>query len=160
MAASEKLDKKDTGTAIRDIIIPILNSFGFELVDMEYKKSGPRWFLRVFIDKKGGVSLDDCETASTHISQVLDVEDTIPHTYILEVSSPGLDRPLKRIEDYQRETGKLVRINTYKPINNQREFFGRILGVEGELIKIADRKIGEIEILLSDIAKARLDVEF
>ncbi|MBI5044190.1 MAG: ribosome maturation factor RimP [Nitrospirae bacterium] len=156
----DAVEKKDSDEAIKDIIIPILSSFGIELVDLEYKKSGPKWFLRVFIDKKDGVSLDDCEKASKHISQVLDVEDIIPHTYILEVSSPGLDRPLKKIEDYQREKGKLVRINTFGPINNQKIFIGRILDIESGNVKIEEERLGKMEIPLSNIAKARLEIEF
>lgn len=154
------VERKDSDEAIKDIIIPILSSFGIELIDLEYKKSGPKWFLRVFIDKKDGVSLDDCEKASKHISQVLDVEDIISHTYILEVSSPGLDRPLKKTEDYQREKGKLVKINTFGPINNQKIFIGRILDIESGIVKVEEEKLGIIEIPLSNIAKARLEIEF
>ncbi len=156
----DAVERKDSDEAIKDVIVPILSSFGIELVDLEYKKSGPKWFLRVFIDKKGGVSLDDCEKVSKHISQVLDVEDIIPHTYTLEVSSPGLDRPMKKIEDYQREKGKLVRINTFGPINNQKIFIGRILDIESGNVKIEEEKLGQMEIPLSNIAKARLEVEF
>ncbi|MBI5181835.1 MAG: ribosome maturation factor RimP [Nitrospirae bacterium] len=156
----DDVEKRDSAEAIKDIIIPILSSFGIELVDLEYKKSGHKWFLRVFIDKKDGVALDDCEKVSTHISQVLDVEDIIPHTYILEVSSPGLDRPLKKTEDYQREKGKLVRINTFGSINNQKIFIGRILDIESGNVKIEEDKLGKMEIPLSNIAKARLEIEF
>lgn len=154
------VERKDSDEAIKDIIIPILSSFGIELIDLEYKKSGPKWFLRVFIDKKDGVSLDDCEKASKHISQILDVEDIIPHTYVLEVSSPGLDRPLKKTEDYQREKGKLVRINTFGPINNQKIFIGRILDIDNGIVRIEENKLGQMEIPLSNIAKARLEIEF
>lgn len=156
----DTVEKRDSAEAIKDIIIPILSSFEIDLVDLEYKRSGPNWFLKVFIDKKGGVSLDDCEKASKHISQVLDVEDIIPHSYTLEVSSPGLDRPLKNTEDYQREKGKLVRINTFGPINNQKIFIGRILDIDNSIVRIEEEKLGQMEIPLSNIAKARLEIEF
>ncbi len=156
----DAVEKKDSDEAIKDVIIPILSSFEIELIDLEYKRSGPIWFLRVLIDKKGGVSLDDCEKASKHISQVLDVEDIIPHSYTLEVSSPGLDRPLKKTEDYQREKGKLARINTFGPINNQKIFIGKILDVDNGIVRIEEERLGQMEIPLSNIAKARLEVEF
>lgn len=116
--------------------------------------------MRIFIDKEGGVTLNDCEKVSRQISQLLDAEDVIPHAYVLEVSSPGLDRPLKRFEDYIRYKGRPVRVNTRLPYNNRTSFRGRIASAEEGKIRIETEKEGSIEILFSDISSARLEVEF
>ena len=145
---------------IRDIIKSVADSFGFMLDDVEYITQGKRWILRIYIDKEGGVTLDDCASVSSSISRILDSEEVISHTYLLEVSSPGLDRPLKTINDYSRYKGRLVKINTRKPYISGTSFKGRITSVEGEKILIETEKEGVIEILFSDVANARLIVEF
>lgn len=103
---------------------PIVSSFGFELVDVEYVKEAGTWYLRLYIDKEGGITIDDCETVSRLFSDKLDEEDFIDDAYIMEVSSPGLGRPLKKEKDFKRSIGKKVEIRTYRPINKQKEFFG------------------------------------
>jgi len=145
---------------IKDIVRPVIDSFGLLFDDIEYIPQGRRWVLRIIIDKEGGVTLDDCEKVSRQVSQLLDVEDVIPHTYVLEVSSPGLDRPLKRFEDYIRYRGRLVRVKTRQPYNNRTSFTGRIVSAEEGKIRIETEKEGIIEILFSDIMNARLEVEF
>ncbi|MCI6044673.1 ribosome maturation factor RimP [bacterium] len=103
---------------------PIVSSFGFELVDVEYVKEAGTWYLRLYIDKEGGITIDDCEAVSRLFSDKLDEEDFIDDAYIMEVSSPGLGRPLKKEKDFKRSMGKEVEIRTYRPIDRQKEFFG------------------------------------
>lgn len=145
---------------IKNIVEPVVDSYGLVLDDIEYIPHGKRWVLRVFIDKEGGVTLYDCEKVSRQISQLLDAEDVIPHTYVLEVSSPGLDRPLKVFEDYIRYRGRPVRVNTRQPYNNRTSFQGRIASAKEGKIRIETEKEGPVEILFSDISTARLVVEF
>src|SRR3990167_9137109 len=97
-------------TAVENLVKPIVESEGMELVDVEYKKEGKTWYLRIFIDKNAGVTLDDCQNISYQIEKLLDVEDIISDSYTLEVSSPGIERPLKKISDYNRFKNRLVKI--------------------------------------------------
>lgn len=145
---------------IKDIIKSVVDSFGLMLFDIEYITQGKRWILRVYVDKEGGVTLDECAKVSSELSRTLDAEDVIQHAYVLEVSSPGLDRPLKQISDYSRFIGRLVKINTRVPYNGVTSIKGRIISVEGETIKIETEKKDTIEILFTDTANARLVVEF
>ena len=103
---------------------PIVSSFGFELVDVEYVNEAGTWYLRLYIDKEGGITIDDCEAVGRLFSDKLDEEDFIDDAYVMEVSSPGLGRPLKKEKDFKRSIGKEVEIRTYRPIDKQKEFFG------------------------------------
>jgi len=150
------------------IIDPILQAYGLELVDLEYKHEGRDWFLRIFIDKPGGVTLDDCAEVSREVGAVLEVEDLIRNAYRLEVSSPGLDRPLKKIEDYRRFAGSLVKVKTFESMDpdqrgqSRKTFTGTLLGVDGDRVRIEqqDKKGGIVEIPFSGIAKGHLEFEF
>lgn len=150
------------------IVEPILESMSMELVDLEYKHEGRDWFLRIFIDKEGGVNLDDCAEVSREVGAVLEVEDLIRTAYRLEVSSPGIDRPLKKVGDFERFAGSLVRVKTYESLDPdqrghaRKTFVGTLLGVEGGLVRIeqADKKGGVVEFPLEGIAKANLEYEF
>ena len=102
-------------------LLPLMQEHGFELVDVEYVKEGDIWYLRAYIDKEGGISLDDCELISRKVSDWLDKEDFIQDSYILEVSSPGLGRPLKKDKDFARSIGKDVEIRLYKALNKSKE---------------------------------------
>ena len=106
------------------LLLPIMEVHGFELVDVEYVKEGGNWYLRAYIDKDGGISVDDCEVISRAFSDRLDEEDFIEDSYILEVSSPGLGRPLKKEKDYIRSMGKKLEIRTFRTIDRQKEFYG------------------------------------
>lgn len=143
---------------IKEIVTPVLLSQGFELVDLEYQRERQGWVLRLFIDREGGVYLDDCSEVSRELSAVLDVRDVISHSYTLEVSSPGLTRPIKKREDFEKYQNRLVKIRTFQPIHGQRNFKGILRGIEGETVKvaIADRIL---EIPLPSIAKANLEIE-
>ena len=115
---------------------PIVSSFGFELVDVEYVKEAGTWYLRLYIDKEGGITIDDCETVSRLFSDKLDEEDFIDDAYIMEVSSPGLGRPLKKEKDFKRSIGKEVEIRTYRPIDKQKEFFGVLTAYDESQVTI------------------------
>ena len=134
-------------------------AMGMEVVLTEVKGSGNRSILRVFIDQPGGISLDDCERFSKRFSVLLDVEDWIPSSYVLEVSSPGLDRPLIKETDFQRFAGKSAKIRTRLPLQGQRSFKGKILGAcQGRVIMELDQA-KRVEISLTEIEKANLVVE-
>ena len=107
-----------------EILIPIVEEYGFELVDVEYVKEGSNWYLRAYIDKPGGITVNDCEAVSRKLSDILDEKDYIDDAYILEVSSPGLGRPLKKEKDFKRSLGEEVEIRTYRMVEKQKEFTG------------------------------------
>jgi ribosome maturation factor RimP len=145
---------------LQRFVKPILQSLGFELVDLAYVGHGPKGILRVFIEKEGGITLEDCAEASRYISHALDVEDPIAHPYHLEVSSPGLDRPLKKLEEFDRYRGRKVKIKTHQPIEGQKVFRGELKERLGETIFIIAEDGKEIEIPFPEIFSARLLVEF
>ena len=107
-----------------ELLAPIIEEHSFELVDLEYVKEGSDWYLRAYIDKPGGINIDDCEVVSRAFSDRLDEKDFIEDAYILEVSSPGLGRPLKKDRDFERNLGKIIECKSYKPIDGQKEFSG------------------------------------
>ena len=111
---------------VQDVVSPILWAQGLELVEVVYVGQGPRSVVRVLIDKPGGVTVTDCEQAHKALGPALDVADPVPHAYMLEVSSPGLDRPFKRLQDYQRAIGKEVNLKLRQPLNGQWRVTGRL----------------------------------
>jgi ribosome maturation factor RimP len=141
------------------ILEPLLKAEGLSLVDIQYKWERGGWILRVLIDKKQGITLDDCARVSREFGQLLDVENTIPTSYRLEVSSAGLDRPLKKMEDFVRYTGRRVRIKTKDPVSGRRNFKGDLLGcIEGKvMVKVEGSEVFTIP--LSSILKANLELE-
>lgn len=141
---------------------PLIEAEGMELVDVEYLREGGRWVLRLFIDKPGGVSLEDCQTISRQVERVLDVEDPIETAYSLEVSSPGVARPLKKRDDFRRFAEREVEIRTFGPVGEppRRNFKGRLLGIDEEDI-IRVEIGGEVfELPWDQVAKAKLAVDF
>jgi ribosome maturation factor RimP len=135
---------------------------GFELVDVEAKRDRDGFVVRLYIDREGGIGLDDLQSVSEEVSAILDAEDPIDRTYTLEVSSPGLDRPLKKEADYRRFAGSLARVSSYETVEGRRHWTGRLVGVEDGLVTISLTKEGGVEcrIPLAKIAHARLEVEF
>ena len=107
---------------VEALVLPIVEANNFELVDVEYVKEAGTWYLRIYIDKEGGIFINDCELVSRALSEIMDQDDPIEDAYILEVSSPGLGRPIKKDKDFQRNLGDEVEVRTYKPINKQKEF--------------------------------------
>ncbi|MDQ0059702.1 ribosome maturation factor RimP [Paenibacillus harenae] len=146
-------------TAVEEMILPFLDSHGFELVDIEYVKEGGNWFLRIFVDKEGGIDIDDCGRISEHVSEQLDKNDPISDAYFLEVSSPGAERPLKKPEDVRKAVGKHVYITTYEPISGAKEFEGLLLSFDGDNAVVAVGK-KEHTIPYSKVASARLAIVF
>lgn len=144
---------------VESVLLPVIQEMGLEMVDVTYGKEGSQWYLRIFIDRDGGVSLDDCQLASGKIGRILDEVDPIPQAYILEVSSPGIERPLKKIDDFRRFTGKMVNITTFKPVAGQKNFTGSLKGLRGKEI-LLETKGAEVTVPLEQVASARLAVEF
>jgi ribosome maturation factor RimP len=154
LCASKSLEAKITALAER-----VAASLGMEVVLVEIKGGGNRSVLRTFIDQPGGISLNDCERFSRQFSLLLDIEDWIPFSYILEVSSPGLNRPLVREEDFRRFGGKNAKVRTRLPLEGQSNFKGRILGVSDGVLKLEVAPGKQIEILLAQIERANLLIE-
>lgn len=141
------------------LVQPILEEEGLELVELVFKRGAKRSLLRFFIDKPGGVTLDDCSGLSAQLGDLLDVEDLIPHRYTLEVSSPGATRPLKRPEDYERFVGRLVNITTREPVEGLRHLMGRLVAYTDGRVSLDVPSIGPVTIGLDTIERARLEVE-
>lgn len=141
------------------LITPIVEKYAFELVDVEYVKEGGAFYLRAYIDKPEGITVDDCETVSREFSDRLDEEDFIEEAYIMEVSSPGHGRPLKKEKDYKRSMGKELEIRTYRPINREKEFYGILTAYDENSVTI-DCEGGEMTFQKSDIALIRLAFDF
>jgi len=144
---------------VEQLVQPFLEDNGFELVDIEYVKEGSNWFLRVFVDKEGGIDIDDCGRISEYLSEQLDANDPIPTAYFLEVSSPGAERPLKKPEDVTKAVGKDVFVTTYEPIDGQKEFEGKLLSFENEELVVQSGK-KQTAIPYSKVASARLAIIF
>ena len=142
---------------IREMARAILEFEGMELVHLEMKPGPQGWFLRLFIDRDGGVSLDDCSRVSRQLSAQLDVEEPIEHRYTLEVSSPGLDRPLYSDGDFARFAGREVRVSTYAPFEGRRRFSGRLNGLINGAVHLVLDGEREIAIPRSQIASAKLE---
>lgn len=143
-----------------ELLLPIVERYGFELVDVEYVKEAGVWYLRAYIDKPGGITVDDCADVSREFSDILDEKDYIDDAYIFEVSSPGLGRPLKKEKDFKRSIGEEVEIRTYRPINRQKEFIG-ILKEYDETTVTIEYEDEETQVFnRSDIALIRLAFDF
>lgn len=143
-----------------EILQPIVDANGFELVDVEYVKEGGTWYLRAYIDKPGGITVDDCELVSRSANDILDEKDFIEESYIFEVSSPGLGRPLKKEKDFARSIGEEVEIRTFRAINRQKEFFGILEAYDKESVTIELEDGEMMQIARADIALIRLAFDF
>lgn len=120
------------------LLEPILSQYGLELVDVEFVKEGADWYLRAYIDKEGGIGIDECETVSRALEAKLDEEDFISDAYILEISSPGLTRPLKKEKDYARNLGKMIEIHTFRPIDFRKEFAGILKAYDDSTVTLEE----------------------
>ena len=139
---------------------PIIDQFGFELVDVEYVKEAGNWYLRFYIDKEGGITVDDCEAVSRRFSDILDEKDYIEDSYIFEVSSPGLGRPLKKEKDFKRNLGEEVEIRTYRAIDRQKEFVGILKSYDENTVTITYEDETEQTFDRKEIALIRLAFDF
>lgn len=153
---------------IEELILPILEDLELELVDIEYQREGHGWVLRFFLDKEGGIILDECADASREIAALLDVEDLIDTAYQLEVSSPGIDRPLKKLKDFKRFSGQKGKIKTLHPCDpderghKRKTFVGTLQGTDGDMVLLlqSDKKGGQVAFTLDQIEKANLELDF
>ncbi|MDO4486695.1 MAG: ribosome maturation factor RimP [Bacillota bacterium] len=157
--------KKKITEIVEEMLEDYLQQEGYELYNTEFVKEGRDWFLRVYIDKPSCgeneyIGTEDCEKVSRYLSEKLDEADPIEQNYYLEVSSPGMDRPLLKPEHYQRYTGSEVEIRLYKGKDGTKNIQGILKGISGEIITVADHDGREWELQLSEIAKAKLAVIF
>ena len=154
MSKSSEYEKKTS-----DFVLPILEKKGFELYDVEYVKEGSDYYLRIFIDKEGGITINDCVDVTREMNEILDREDYIKEPFIFEVSSPGLDRPLKKDKDFDRNIGKQVELKTYKPFDNQKEFTGILKSHDENSVTITFED-GDFTFLKKDLSLIRLAIDF
>ena len=141
-------------------LLPVLAEHQFELVDVEYVREVGIWYLRAYIDKEGGITVDDCEVISRLLGDWLDKEDFIADSYILEVSSPGLGRPLKKEKDFARSIGKDVEVRLYKPLNKQKEYTGALKSYDADTVTITLEDESDLTIEKAGIALIRLAFDF
>ena len=155
------MSKRETyETRTEELITPILDRMNFELVDVEYVKEGGTWYLRAYIDTEGGITVNDCEAVAREMNEILDREDFVEDSYVFEVSSPGLGRPLKKEKDYIRSMGKEVEIRTYRAINREKEFYGILSAYDENTVTIKTEDGTEMTFEKSDIALIRLAFDF
>jgi ribosome maturation factor RimP len=145
---------------VRELIRTAVEAQGYELVEVEFKGAGKNSILRIFIDQPSGISHGDCQLVSEQVGTVLDVEDLIPFSYTLEVSSPGLERKLVKESDYTRFAGMLARIQTCIPLNQQKVFRGRLQGLYDGKVRLATLKGEAVDIPLDVIEEARLEFDW
>lgn len=155
------MSKRETYEArTEELITPILERMHFELVDVEYVKEGGTWYLRAYIDKEGGITVNDCEAVAREMNEILDREDFVEDSYVFEVSSPGLGRPLKKEKDYVRSMGKEIEIRTYRAINREKEFYGILSAYDESTVTIETENGEEMTFEKPDIALIRLAFDF
>ena len=155
MAKREEYEQKT-----EKLLEPIMAAHEFVLVDVEYVKEGGSWYLRAYIDKPGGITVDDCEIVNRELGDLLDRDDFIEESYILEVSSPGLGRPLKKERDFERSLGEEVEIRTYRMVNKQKEFRGILKGYDKETVTIETEQGEEQVFERANISLIRLAFDF
>jgi ribosome maturation factor RimP len=155
--------KRQEGTVerVRSVALRVTADRSFELVDVEMKRAAGNALVRLYVDKPGGIGLDDLQSVSEEVSAILDAEDPIEGHYTLEVSSPGLDRPLRAEEDYRRFAGKLAKVSSYEPVDGRRQWIGRIVGCEGGIVTLElEKGQGLARVPLAKVSHGRLEVEF
>ncbi len=151
--------KRNVQQDIMELAAPIVEALNYELVDVEFVKEGANWYLRIYIDKPGGISIDDCQAVSEQMSDVLDKKDPIEQSYYLEVSSPGLERPLKTERDYIKYKGELVEVKLFQPIEGKKVFEGELVGLIDDKIVIKDGE-NNIEFEKDKVAIVKRAIKF
>jgi ribosome maturation factor RimP len=154
------MDIRNITERIQEILTPVLDQRGLELVDITLRVEGGHWILRVTIDREGGVQVHHCTAVNRELNVHMDVEDLVPVKYFLEVSSPGLDRPLKNESDYQRFKGRLVKIKTTLPVAGRKKINGTIEGIENGVVGVLLEDGMRLEVPVEDISSAKLDYKF
>ena len=155
MSKRESYEKKAEA-----LILPIINKNNYELVDVEFVREGSNWFLRAYVDKEGGFSVNDCEKVSREFSDLLDKEDFIEESYILEIISPGLGRPLKKDKDFERSIGEEVEVKLYKAFEEQKEFSGTLEAYDAQTVTLGFEDDTKKTFEKKNIALIRLAVDF
>ncbi len=155
MAKREEIERQ-----AEELILPVLKEHRFELWDTEYVKEAGTWYLRYYIDKEGGITIDDCETVSRRVSDLLDEKDFIPEAYILEVSSPGLGRQLKKPRDFERSLGEEVEIRLFRAVEGSKEYTGVLRGYDEKTFTIEFEDGETMVIARPDVAVIRLAFDF
>ena len=153
------MDKNAIDQKIREIAAQVAEENKFEFVHSEVVGSKRNFSVRIFIDKQGGVTHEDCSLVSRKIDEILDADDFIPDAYILEVSSPGLERELYNLKDFEKFSGNLAKVKLFTPVEGQRNFKGRITAVEGDEIIFEDKATGAVRFPFSAVAKANLEID-
>lgn len=151
------MKKEKIYESLEELLKPLIDTRGIELVDVTYEKEGSKWFLRIYVDKPGGIQLSDCEEISRFLSEKLDAVDLIPHQYYLEVSSPGIERPLRKPEDFIRFRGSDVALRTNTKIQGRKNFSGRLIDyIEDQVV--LETEAGTIKLPINSIGQAKLKV--
>jgi len=150
------MKKSEVAGKVEEIVSPALEDKGYELVEVEWKPKNGTWNLCLYIDKPGGVNIKDCEVVNHEISDLLDMVDIIPHSYVLEVSSPGVERPLKTWRDYEKYTGKAIQVSTYEKIDGQKKFYGWLDSFSEEELVLNKDQGDTVCIPFSKIARVKL----
>lgn len=151
--------KDNVAAVVEKLAAPVIKELGMELADVEFVKEGGRWLLRVYIDKPGGIIHSDCEAVSRRLDALLDEKDPIPQSYCLEVSSPGIERPLKKPEDFLRFSGHEVQVTTYAPVEGKKKFTGKLEGADAGALFL-EVGGGRMSIPMDQVSSARLHVKF
>ena len=147
-------------TAVETVVLPAVQAHGLSLVDLEVRGNGRRTAVRIYVDKPGGVTIDDCQALSYEVGDLIDVSNLVPRSYDLEVSSPGLDRELRKDRELRWATGRLVRVWTREPVDGRREILGRLVLVDEAALVVASLDSdGPVQVPRSLLAKVRLEVE-
>ncbi len=152
--------KEEYESKTEALLIPILEEKGYEMVDVEYVKEGSNWYLRAYVDKPGGITINDLESVSRRLSDLLDEKDFISDTYILEVSSPGLGRPLKKDRDFDRSIGEEVEVHLYRSLNGNKQYVGLLKSYDKDTITIEDEDGSEISLDRVNVSLVKLTIDF
>lgn len=153
------MGKSSIRQSIAELIEPLVRDQSLELVDIEYKKEGKNWYLRVYLDKEQGITVRDCQKLSHQIEDLIEVEAIVSNPFILEVSSPGLNRPLKTERDFLRNKNRRIIVTTFSPVNNKKNFHGTIKDFKNQILYL-DEDGNPLEIPLGEIANAKLEISF
>lgn len=152
--------KEEYESKTEALLIPILEEKGYEMVDVEYVKEGSNWYLRAYVDKPGGITINDLESVSRRLSDLLDEEDFISDAYILEVSSPGLGRPLKKDRDFDRNIGEEIEVHLYRSLNGNKQYVGLLKSYDKDTITIEDEDGSEINLDRVNVSLVKLTIDF
>ena len=152
--------KEEIEAYAENLFLPITQKHGFELVDVEYVKEAGSWYLRVYIDKEGGIAVDDCEVVSREADPILDTDDCIEESYILEVSSPGLGRPLKKDKDFDRNMGNEIEVHLYRAVDRQKQLVGLLKAYNADTITIENEDGSETDIDRVNVSLVRPTIDF